>query len=258
MQTVILAGGYGTRIMEETQYRPKPMIEIGGMPIIWHIMKIYAHQGHKEFILCLGYKGSFIKDYFINFMYNNSDITINTTNNSISFINKKKEDKWIIHLVDTGLETKTANRIKKISHLINGDSFFMTYGDGLANIDLKKLLKVHNKEKKIATVTAVTPTPRFGKIKIKNNLVRNFKEKINDKESFINGGFFVLNKKIFKYIDEKKNSMWEQEPMKKLTKNNELSGYIHEGFWQPVDTLRDKNYLEELWKNEKAPWKIWK
>ena len=258
MQTVILAGGYGTRIMEETQFRPKPMIEIGGMPIIWHIMKTYAQQGHKEFIICLGYKGSYIKDYFINFMYNNSDITIDTKKNSISFINKKNNDDWIIHLVDTGLETKTANRIKKISHLIKGDNFFMTYGDGLADINIKNLLNFHKKEKKIATVTAVLPSPRFGKIQIKNNIVRNFKEKINDKDSFINGGFFVLNKKVFKYIDEKNNSMWEIEPMRNLTIDNQLSGYIHKGFWHPVDTLRDKNLLEELWNNEKAPWKIWK
>ena len=258
MQTVILAGGYGTRLMEETSLRPKPMIEIGEMPLLWHIMKIYSEYGYNEFIICLGYKGYVIKDFFLNYIYRNSDVSIDTGSGSIKIIKNRNKENWKIHLIDTGLNTKTANRLLKISHLISSDNFFMTYGDGLSNINIKALRKFHEENNRIATVTTVVPPARFGTMKVKNNIVKEFKEKIDSHETLINGGFFVLNKKVFDYINKKGNVMWEQEPMRKLTNDRQLAGYLHDGFWHPVDTLRDKNYLEDLWSSKKSPWKIWK
>ena len=258
MQTVILAGGYGTRIMEETISKPKPMIEIGNKPILWHIMKIYSSYGFNDFIICLGYKSNYVKEYFIDYLYNNNDIEISTTDKKINVINKLHSEKWRIKLIDTGLHTKTANRLLKISKYINSNNFFMTYGDGLSNVNLKELLKFHKESKKLATVTAVKPIPRFGNILIKNNEVIKFKEKNqHSKFELINGGFFVLNKKIFKIIDSTKNQMWEDGPMDDLTKNKQLAGFYHDKFWHPIDTLRDKKYLDELWDTNKAPWKCW-
>ena len=258
MQTVILAGGYGTRIIEETISKPKPMIEIGGKPILWHIMKIYSSYGFNEFIICLGYKSDIIKEYFINYLYNNNDIEISTSTKQIKIIKKKNYENWNIKLIDTGLHTKTASRLHKISSLIKSKNFFMTYGDGLSNVKLDKLLKFHINNKKYATVTAVNPIPRFGNLELKNNEIINFKEKINKNNiELINGGFFVLRKEIFDFIDPNKNQMWEEAPMQKLTKKGQLAGYYHNNFWHPVDTMRDKKYLDELWLNSKAPWKCW-
>ena len=258
METIILAGGYGTRIVEETITKPKPMIEIGGKPLLWHIMKTYSSYGHNDFIICLGYKSNYVKEYFINYLYNNNDIEISTSTKKIKILNKNKSEKWNIKLIDTGLHTKTANRLSKVSHLIKSTNFFMTYGDGLSNININKLLNFHKKSKKLATVTAVKPLPRFGKLSIKGDLIKNFKEKkISSNHELINGGFFVLNKKIFDELDFTKNQMWEQEPMQKLTKNNQLSGYYHDNFWHPVDTMRDKKFLDDLWNSNKAPWKCW-
>jgi len=259
MQTVILAGGYGTRIFEETQNKPKPMIEIGEKPILWHIMKYYSSFGYNDFIICLGYKSNIIKEYFINYLYNNNDIKVSTSSKKVEVIKNKYDENWKVSLIDTGLHTKTANRLKKILPLIKSKQFFMTYGDGLSNVNLKNLLNFHKKNKKLATVTAVNPIPRFGNLKLNNNSeVIKFREKQHDKkEELINGGYFVLNKEIFNFIDESKNEMWEEGPLLKLTKNKQLNGYYHNDFWFPVDTLRDKKYLDELWAKNKAPWKIW-
>ncbi len=255
MQTVILAGGFGTRLSEETNIIPKPMIEIGNKPILWHIMKIYSSYGYKEFIICGGYKQDYIKEYFKNYFIKNSDVSFDLNRNKIH-INKKQIEDWKITVVDTGIKSKTAGRIKKIQKLIKGDNFFLTYGDGVSNINIKKLLNFHLKNKKYATLTAVRPEARYGILKIEKNLVSKFNEKPLSKDSWINGGFFVLNKNIFKFIKNYK-SIWEQEPLKKLTKSKNLCAYKHTGFWQSMDTLREKRILEDLWKKKNPPWKVW-
>ncbi len=255
MQTVILAGGFGTRLSEETNIIPKPMIEIGNKPILWHIMKIYSSYGYKEFIICGGYKQDYIKEYFKNYFIKNSDVSFYLNRNKIH-INKKQIEDWKITVVDTGIKSNTAGRIKKIQKLIKGDNFFLTYGDGVSNINIKKLLNFHLKNKKYATLTAVRPEARYGILKIEKNLVSKFNEKPLSKDSWINGGFFVLNKNIFKFIKNYK-SIWEQEPLKKLTKSKNLCAYKHTGFWQSMDTLREKRILEDLWKKKNPPWKVW-
>lgn len=259
-EVVILAGGLGSRIMEETTSKPKPMIEIGGKPILWHLMKIFSSQNVNKFIICLGYKGDIIKEYFLNYLYYNSNFQINTKTSSIKNLDSVKSDDWTIDLVDTGYDSMTANRLIKVQKYINNDTFFMTYGDGLAKINLEKLYKTHLKSKKIATLTAVEPPARFGHLILNGNNVTGFTEKKyseSSKKNLINGGFFVLNKKIFKYINKNKNEMWEQSPLEKLTRDKQLSAFVHKDFWQPVDTLRDKKYLESLWESKDAPWKIW-
>ena len=255
MKVVILDGGYGTRISEETDQKPKPMIEIGGKPILWHIMKLYSFYGLKEFIICCGYKGHLIKDFFLNYSSYLSDFTIDLNTNSIQTHISFAED-WKITLVDTGLNTMTGGRIARIKDYLNDDeNFCMTYGDGLSDVNIKKLIKFHMSQNKIATLTAVKPDGRFGSIEISKNLIKNFKEKKIENSSYVNGGFFVLNKKIFKYL-KLDSTIFEEEPVKTLARNNNLVAFKHKGFWQPMDTIRDKNLLENLWKSG-APWKLW-
>lgn len=257
MKVVILAGGLGSRLSEETNLKPKPMVKIGNFPIIWHIMKIYSHFGYNEFIICCGYMGFAIKEYFINYRFHNSNLTVNLENNNIEILNEAKEN-WKVTLIDTGDNSNTGGRIKRIKKYIgNDDNFFMTYGDGLADIDISELYSSHISSNKIATVTAVQPLGRFGSLNInKKKEVIDFKEKPLGDSQWINGGFFVLNKEIFKYIkgDE---TIFEQEPLQNLAKKNQLNAYSHDKFWQPMDTLREKNRLNQLWLEKKAPWKMW-
>lgn len=255
MKLVILAGGKGTRISEETTIKPKPLIEIGGMPIIWHIMKIYSNYGIKDFIICCGYKGYLIKEYFSNYFLHATDVKISLKKNKIKVL-KKYSENWNITLINTGENTQTAGRILRVKDYLD-DQFCLTYGDGLSNINIKKLISFHNNHKKYATITAVQPIGRFGVLNInKNNTVQNFLEKPRGDGQWVNGGFFVLSKKIFDYIDNDQ-SVWEQEPLQNLAKDENLKAFKHDGFWQPMDTLRDKEFLESLWMQNKAPWKIW-
>jgi glucose-1-phosphate cytidylyltransferase len=256
MKAVILAGGYGTRLSEETEVIPKPLVEIGEKPILWHIMKIFSHYGINEFIICLGYKGYKIKEYFINYSKFNSDLTIDLNKNSIKVHNTSSES-WIITLVDTGTETMTGGRLKRIEDFVRGETFCLTYGDGVSDVNISKLIKQHKKNKTEATVTGVTKPERFGKIKSKNNIVTEFSEKPSGVNFMINGGFFILNSSVIKYISND-HSIWEREPLEKLTKKKQLGIYNHNGFWHAMDTLRDKKILEDLWKKNKAPWKVWR
>ena len=256
MKVVILAGGLGTRLSEETEIRPKPMIEIGGMPIIWHIMKIYSTYGFDEFIICLGYKGFIIKEYFANYFLHLSDVTIELSTGNIK-VHDCKSESIKMTLIDTGIQTQTGGRIKRIGKYIGNESFMLTYGDGLADINIKNLLKFHKENNKLATITAVRPPGRFGSIILGNNSeVLKFEEKPLGDRSWINGGFFVLEPEVFNYINDD-NTYWEREPMVNLASEGQLSAYEHSGFWKPMDTLRDKTELENLWNNGKAPWKIW-
>ena len=255
MKLVILAGGRGTRISEESIIKPKPLIEIGGMPIIWHIMKIYSMYGIKDFIVCCGYKGFMIKEYFSNFFLHSSDVTINLKKNSIK-IHKKYSEDWNITLINTGEDTQTGGRILKIQDYVD-DTFCLTYGDGLSNINIKELLSQHKRINKAATMTVVLPSGRFGAVEIsEDSKINKFIEKPKGDNQWVNGGFFVLNKKIFKYL-KNEETIWEKEPLEKLAKDNELYSFKHKGFWHPMDTLRDKIYLENLWDSKKASWKIW-
>ena len=255
MKVVILAGGFGTRLAEETILMPKPMIEIGGKPILWHIMKSYAHQGFNEFVVCLGYKGHQIKEWFSNYRLHNSDITIDLKSDQITLHKNNTED-WKITLVDTGFSTQTGGRIKKIRDYIDG-TFMLTYGDGVGNVDIKKLLEFHKKHGKLATVTAVQPQGRFGVLELNDeDKVRDFGEKIDNVDKWINAGFFVLEPDVFSYIDGDDTS-WEEISLKKLQEDNQLMAYKHTDFWKAMDTLRDKRELENLWKTESAPWRTW-
>ena len=256
MKLVILAGGYGTRISEETDIRPKPMIEIGGYPIIWHIMKYYSSFGITNFIICCGYKGYIIKEYFSNYYLHTSDVSIDLKKNSFTYSNSTAEN-WKISLIDTGSDTMTGGRLARIKKNIGSDeNFFMTYGDGLSNVDINKLFKFHIKHKKIASLTAVKPEGRFGAVKIQDQHVRSFSEKDVSNVNFINGGFFTLNSNIFNYICGD-NTIFEKDTLVKLTNNKQLMAFEHRGFWHPMDTLRDKNYLQHLWDTSNSPWKIW-
>ena len=256
MKAVILAGGYGTRISEESTVKPKPMIEIGGMPILWHIMKIYSFYGINDFIICCGYKGYIIKEYFANYFLHQSDVTFDMINNE-KIIHQERAEPWRITLVDTGENTMTGGRIKRIKQYIeNQDVFCLTYGDGVSNIDLNKLINFHKSHGKLATLSAVSPPGRFGSLKLTDSKVTDFVEKLSGDGSLINGGFFVLNTKVIDYISDD-STIWEQEPLKMLSEEGELMAFKHQEFWQPMDTLREKNYLEELWNSKKAPWKIW-
>ncbi len=255
MKLVILAGGRGTRISEETLIKPKPLVEIGGLPIIWHIMKIYSFYGFNEFIICCGYKGYMIKEYFSNYALHTSDTTIDLKNKKIK-VHKKTTENWKITLIDTGEETMTGGRILRIKDYV-GENFCLTYGDGLSNINIKKLINYHHTKKKLATLTVVRPSARFGTVKLdKDMMVSNFLEKAEGESSWVNGGFFVLNKKIFKYL-KNDQTIWEREPMESLAKDNQLSAFKHEGFWQPMDTIREKELLDEMWYSNKALWKLW-
>lgn len=259
MKVVILAGGTGTRLSEETIDKPKPAVEIGGKPIIWHIMKIYSLHGINDFIICCGYKGDILKKYFLNYFTNNSDIKINLQNNNVSIL-KKPNENWSITLVDTGKETMTGGRVKKISNLINkNEDFCLTYGDGVSDVNIKKLIKFHKKHQKTATVTAVQLHGRYGSLtfdKKNKNLISNFIEKPKDNNSWISGGFFVLNQKILKEI-KSDSEIFERKPLENVAKKKELIAYKHKGFWKAMDTLNDKNYLEDLITKNKAPWIKW-
>lgn len=255
MQLIILAGGRGTRISEESIVKPKPLIEIGGMPIIWHIMKIYSSFGINDFIICCGYKGYLIKEYFSNFYLHSSDVTISLKNNNIK-IHKKISEDWNITLIDTGEDTQTGGRILRTKDYVD-NQFCLTYGDGLANVNIKKLLSFHSSHKKLATMTVVQPLGRFGAVEVdSDNNVNNFKEKPKGDGQWVNGGFFVLSKKIFSFLKDD-NSIWEKESLEELSKRKELKSFKHKEFWCPMDTLRDKEFLENLWQQKRAPWKIW-
>ena len=256
MKAVILAGGFGTRLSEETILLPKPMIEIGGKPILWHIMNIYASQGVNEFLVAVGYKAEVIKEYFLNFYAINNDITIDLATGE-NIIHDGKQPNWKIHLIDTGLYTQTGGRLKRLQKWIGEDETFMlTYGDGVADINIKKLLEYHESHGKLATVTTVHSPARFGRIAFKGDQVTEFYEKPQSAEGWINGGYFVLNSKVIDYI-ENDETIWERGPVENLAHEGNLAGYRHPGFWSCMDTLKEKNYLEKLWLSGKAPWKVW-
>jgi glucose-1-phosphate cytidylyltransferase len=259
MKVVIFAGGLGTRLSEETDLRPKPMVEIGGKPIIWHIMKIYSHYGFNDFIICLGYKGYVIKEYFVNYFLHNSDITVDVANNKME-VHGNKSENFKITLVETGANTKTAGRLKQVQKYIGNEDFMLTYGDGVANVDLQALIACHQAHQKLATVTAIQLEARFGGMDLADNGdVVSFREKAKDESKWINAGFFVLKPEIFSYLDkgDMDDMMWEDGPLEELTENGQLVAYQHTGFWKCMDALRDKIELEALWKNNQAPWKIW-
>lgn len=255
MKAVILAGGFGTRLSEETHLKPKPMVEIGGKPILWHILKIYSHYGINDFIICCGYKGYVIKEYFANYFLHTNDIVLDIKKNNMEIINSRNEP-WKLTLIDTGQNTMTGGRLLRVKDYLKNESFCFTYGDGVANINLNSLIKAHNKSAKLATLTAVQPPGRYGALNIKGTDVIQFKEKPSGDNSWINGGFFILEPSIFDLIDGDHIS-WENEPLNKLSESRELNVYKHNGFWQPMDTLRDKVLLEDLWLQKSAPWKIW-
>jgi glucose-1-phosphate cytidylyltransferase len=257
MKVVILAGGLGTRLAEETGIKPKPMVEVGGKPILWHIMKIYSAYGLNDFVVCCGYKGSAIKEYFASYFLQRSDVCFDLKENKMTILQNNVEP-WKVTLVDTGEKTMTGGRIKRIADFIENETFCMTYGDGLSDINIGHLIEFHNKEKALATLTAVQPPGRFGVIDLHEGQTKitSFREKAKNDGAWINGGFFVLKPDIVKYIQGDMTT-WEQEPLQRLAKEGKLSAYKHPGFWQPMDTLRDKTYLEELWASGKAPWKVW-
>ena len=256
MQAVLLAGGLGTRFAEETDIRPKPMIEIGGKPILWHIMKIYSSHGINDFIVCLGYKGYVIKEYFSNYFLHQSNVTFDLRENRMEVLQKHAEP-WRVTLIDTGEDTMIGGRIKKIlPYISDNEAFCVTYGDGVGDIDIAESIAFHRREQRLATVTATQPPGRFGAINYQGNRVTGFQEKPRGDGGWINGGFFVLSPRIGDYI-EGDSSIWEREPMTNLATDGELSVFFHHGFWHPMDTLRDKRYLEDLWSNNRAPWKTW-
>jgi glucose-1-phosphate cytidylyltransferase len=255
MKVVILAGGLGSRISEESTLRPKPMIEIGGRPILWHIMKIYAAHGLTDFVVCLGYKGYVIKEYFANYFLHMADVTFDLANNGIE-VHQKASEPWRVTLVDTGDASQTGGRLKRVERYVKDAPFCFTYGDGVANVDIARLVEFHRKGGRIATVTAVRPPGRFGALDIAGDRVTSFIEKPAGDGGWINGGFFVLQPEVFGYL-EGDADIWEHEPLERLASEGQLDAYQHDGFWQPMDTLRDKNVLEELWAGGKAPWKVW-
>ncbi|MEO8313442.1 MAG: glucose-1-phosphate cytidylyltransferase [Pseudomonadota bacterium] len=256
MKAVILAGGLGTRLSEETGTRPKPMVEIGGKPILWHIMKIYSRYGIDEFVICLGYKGYFIKEYFSNYFRHNCDLTFDLGANTQT-IHRAGSENWKVTLIDTGDNTLTGGRLKRVlPYVKDEEAFCLTYGDGVADVDISSVIALHRNEKRLATVTAVQPPGRFGALRIEGNHVTGFREKPEGDGGWINGGFFVCSPKVIDYIDGDLTT-WEQAPLERLAHENQLSVHRHDGFWQPMDSLRDKNLLEELWNSGKAPWKVW-
>lgn len=256
MKVVILAGGMGTRLSEETDLKPKPMVEIGDKPILWHIMKLYSHYGFNDFILCLGYKSYMIKEYFSNYFLHQADVTIDMQSNKME-VHHQKAEPWKITMVDTGLNTMTGGRIKRIEKYVGGKTFMLTYGDGVADVEIKKLLAFHKKSSRRATVTAVQPSGRFGALDIEGgDRVTSFYEKPHGDGAWVNGGFFVLEPEIFGCIDGD-SSIWEREPLQRIAKDDQLAAYKHSGFWKCMDTLRDKAELERLWQGGKAPWKVW-
>ena len=255
MKAVILAGGLGTRISEESNLRPKPMIEIGGKPVLWHIMKIYSAHGVTEFIVCLGYKGYLIKEYFANYFLHMSDVTFDMEHNKME-VHQNSAEPWKVTLVDTGENTMTGGRLKRVKSFIGDDDFCFTYGDGVSNVDISASIRFHKDQGTLATLTAIQPPGRFGALDMEHSKVRNFLEKPQGDGGWINGGFFVLSPKVIDEI-EGDQTVWEREPLERLASTGQMSAYLHTGFWQPMDTLRDKNHLEELWQSGKAPWKVW-
>jgi glucose-1-phosphate cytidylyltransferase len=256
MKAVILAGGLGTRLSEETSLKPKPMVEIGGKPILWHIMKTYAEHGITDFVICCGYKGYVIKEYFANYFLHMSDVTFDMKDNEMHVHNQRAEP-WKVTLVDTGDGSMTGGRLKRVSdHLKDEDAFCFTYGDGVTDLDIAKSIEFHKSHGKLATLTATFPPGRFGALDINEGQVRSFQEKPRGDGAMINGGFFILSPKVLDYISDD-STTWEQYPLKQLAEENQLMAFEHHGFWQPMDTLRDKVYLEELWDEGKAPWKVW-
>lgn len=256
MKVVILAGGFGTRITEESHLKPKPMIGIGERPILWHIMKEYSHYGFNEFIICLGYKGYVIKEFFSDYFLHTSDVTFDLAKNEMT-VHDNFSEPWKVTLVDTGLNTMTGGRIKRIQKYIGNEPFMLTYGDGVSSVNINKLLEFHKKQGKIATLTAINAGQRFGVLDINdNNEIKSFREKNDEDGSMINGGYMVLEPEVFRYIEDDK-TVFEKEPLERLAKNGQLSAYKHDGFWKCMDTLRDKNQLEEMWEKGEAPWKVW-
>lgn len=256
MKAVILAGGLGTRLSEETSSRPKPMVEIGGKPILWHIMKMYSHHNVNEFIICCGYKGYFIKEYFANYFLHMSDVTFDMSNNQMN-VHKEGAEPWMVTLVDTGDNSMTGGRLLRVKDYLKDDeSFCFTYGDGVSDVNISETIRFHNKHGKLATLTATYPPGRFGALDISEGCVKSFHEKPKGDGGMVNGGFFVLNKKVIGLIDNDSSS-WEKKPLQVLAAENQLMAFEHSGFWQPMDTLRDKTYLEELWQAGNAPWKLW-
>ena len=257
MKVVILAGGYGTRISEESMFRPKPMIEIGEYPILHHIMKYYSHYGFNEFIICCGYKANIIKEYFANYFLHTSDVTFDFRYGSNMAIHENTAEPWRVTVIDTGLDTQTGGRIKRIRKYTENEPFLLTYGDGVSNVDLQDLVSFHKEHGAMVTLTSVQPAGRFGAIDVgKDGIIRTFKEKPKGDVGWVNGGFFVCEPEVFDYIDGD-NTVWEREPLEKIANASRLAAYKHRGFWSPMDTVRDKAYLDELWKSGNAPWKVW-
>ena len=256
MKTVILAGGLGTRLSEETVLRPKPMVEIGGKPILWHILNIYAAYDFREFIIALGYKGEQIKEYFLNFYALNNDLTIDLARGSTK-VHDGDQTNWIVHLVDTGNDTQTGGRLKRLKRWVGGETFMMTYGDGVADVDVGQVVAFHQRHGKLATITTARPPARFGGVVFEGERVAKFTEKPQTGEGWVNGGFFVLEPAALEYI-EGDETIWERGPLERLAADGQLMAYRHEGFWQPMDTLREKRLLEELWETGRAPWRVWR
>lgn len=255
MKAVILAGGAGTRLSEETGLRPKPMLEIGGRPILWHIMKLYSVHGVNDFIICCGYKGYLIKEYFANYFLHSSDATFDLQHNRTE-VHQKFAEPWRVTLIDTGVSTQTGGRLKRIGSYLGDEDFCLTYGDGLADLDISETIEFHRAEGRLATVTAIQPRERFGVLNVDGTIVRSFSEKPKGEGSWINGGFFVLSPQVLEYI-EGDDTPWEWEPMDRLAREGQMNAYFHRGFWQSMDTLRDRNRLESLWQSGQAPWKTW-
>lgn len=255
MKAVILAGGLGTRISEETHLKPKPMIEIGGKPILWHILKTYSYHGINDFIICCGYRGYIIKEYFANYFMHLSDVTFDMRNNKME-VHQNNAEPWRITLVDTGENTMTGGRLKRVRAYVNDEDFCFTYGDGVSDVNIKELVRYHQESGSNATLTAVQPPGRFGALNFDGNKITSFQEKPVGDGGWINGGFFVCSPSVFDYIDDDQTT-WENKPLENLAREGKLSAYFHKNFWQPMDTLRDKNHLEELWASGKAPWKVW-
>jgi glucose-1-phosphate cytidylyltransferase len=255
MKVAILAGGLGTRLSEETAVKPKPMVEVGGKPILWHIMNIYAFFGYKEFVIALGYKGDIIKDYFLNYHYYSRNLTVHLQTGEVKIHNDNDED-WVVHMLDTGAETNTGGRVKQVAEFIGNESFMLTYGDGVSNVNISQLVDFHKQQDKLVTLTAVRPPARFGQMTIEDHRVVQFREKPQIGEGWINGGFFVLQPEVIKYI-EGNHTAWEFESLEHIAADGQLSAYQHEEFWQSMDTLRDVQLLNKLWQEGNAPWKIW-
>ena len=256
MKAVILAGGLGTRLSEETIHKPKPMVEVGGRPILWHVMKIYSHYGVNEFIICAGYRGYLIKEYFANYFVHTSDVTFDLQSNQIE-VHKKGTENWKVTVIDTGTNSMTGGRLRRVSEYLDNEPFFFTYGDGVGNVDVQASLDLHNSSNRKATMTAVQPPGRFGALHIEGDKITSFQEKPEGDGSWINGGFFVLNPCVIDYIDSD-STIWERSPLENLAEEGELTVYKHKGFWSPMDTMRDKIMLNDLWEENKAPWKLWR